>query len=62
MFNKKTKLIKVAKKRRLFGGIIFIQIIIVIIGGGILGFKEIEKANKNILPDGTYKITILKRN
>lgn len=50
-----------AKKRRLFGGIIFIQIIIVIIGGGFIGFKEIEKANKNTLPADTDKITILKR-
>lgn len=35
-----------AKKRRLFGGIIFIQIIIVIIGGGILGYKEKDKTHE----------------
>lgn len=35
-----------AKKRCILGGIIFIQILIVIIGGGILGWKEMNKMNE----------------
>lgn len=35
-----------AKKRRIFGGIIFIQILIIIIAGGIWGYNENNRNNE----------------
>ncbi|SMC62870.1 hypothetical protein [Moheibacter sediminis] len=53
------------KKRRIFGGIIFIQILIIIITGGILGYKEKNRANEipsiSSNPDSGHQTYILKR-